>query len=218
MPLTNAYLITSKNLAGLITAMQSAKAPERFNNKFLIDLGFSSSNDRLFIGVLKSLKFIDESGVPIKRYFDFLDQTESARVLAEAVRDAYEDLFAVNTKANELSEEEVKNKLRTLTQGTKSDNVVRLMAATFKALTEQADFGRVGKTKPIEAAANLNSATTEVKDAKNSQIEETKSPVIEKHKQVGLNLRYDIHIHLPESRDVTVYDAIFQALNTHLGK
>jgi hypothetical protein len=217
MPLTNAYLITSKNLGGLISAMQSAKAPERFNNKFLTDLGFSSSNDRLFIGVLKGLKFIDESGVPIKRYFDFLDQTESARVLAEAVRDAYEDLFAVNTKADELSEEDVKNKLRTLTQGSKSDNVVRLMAATFKALSDQADFAQVGQTKAPETAGNSKLAAIEVKGA-NSHSEETKTPFVEKQKHVGLNLRYDIHIHLPESRDVTVYDAIFQALNTHLGK
>jgi hypothetical protein len=68
-----------------------------------------------------------------------LDQTQSARVLAEAVREAYSDLFAVNVKANELSAEEVKNKLRTLTQGQNSDNVIGLMSKTFKALTELAD-------------------------------------------------------------------------------
>lgn len=55
----------------------------------LQNLEFSSTNDRLFIGLLKSLGFTDDSGVPTKRYFDFLDQSQSARILAEAVREAF---------------------------------------------------------------------------------------------------------------------------------
>jgi chromosome segregation and condensation protein ScpB len=76
---------------------------------------------------LKSLAFVDDSGVPTKRYFEFLDQTRSGAVLAEALRETYSDLFAINTKAQDLSLEEVKNKLRTLTQGQNSDNVLGLM-------------------------------------------------------------------------------------------
>lgn len=79
MPLTNAYLMTTKNLEAFLNAIRAAKAPERFNNKFLTQLDFTSSNDRLFIGILKGLGFIDESGVPTKRYYAFLDQTESGR-------------------------------------------------------------------------------------------------------------------------------------------
>lgn len=47
MALTNAYLQTTKNLQSIINSVVSAKAPERFTNKFLEDLGFKSSNDRL---------------------------------------------------------------------------------------------------------------------------------------------------------------------------
>jgi hypothetical protein len=83
--------MTTKNLEAFMNAIRAAKAPERFNNKFLSQLDFTSSNDRLFIGALKGLGFIDESGVPTKRYYAFLDQTESGKVLAEAVREAYED-------------------------------------------------------------------------------------------------------------------------------
>src|SRR5712664_867890 len=90
---------------------------------------------------MKGLGFIDESGVPTKRYYQFLDQSQSGRILAEALREAYEDLFAVNVKANEMTVEEVKNKLRTLTMGQKSENVLNLMANTFKSLSELADWG-----------------------------------------------------------------------------
>jgi Family of unknown function (DUF5343) len=131
MALPSAYLVTTKNLESLLNAIKSAMAPERFNNKFLNQLDFTSSNDRLFIGVFKSLGFIDDSGTPTQRYFQFLDQTQSGRVLAEALREAYADLFAINVRANDLSVEDVKNKFKTLTLGQKSDKVVGLMANTF---------------------------------------------------------------------------------------
>ena len=74
MALTNAYLVTPKNLEAFLNAIRSAKAPERFSNRFLTQLDFSSSNDRLLIGVLKGLGFLDENSAPTQRYYDFLDQ------------------------------------------------------------------------------------------------------------------------------------------------
>jgi Family of unknown function (DUF5343) len=117
MSLTNAYLITTRNLEAFLNALQTAQAPERFTNKFLQDLEFSSSNDRLFIGLLKGLGFIDESGAPQQRYFDFLDQTQARQVLAQAIREAYDDVFRINKDAQDVSEAEIKNKLKTLTKG-----------------------------------------------------------------------------------------------------
>lgn len=210
MALTNAYLVTTKNLEAFLNAVQSAKAPERFSNKFLTQLDFTSSNDRLYIGLFKALGLIDESGVPTKRYYAYLDQGESRKVLAEAIREAYEDLFAVNKKANDLSVEELKNKLKTLTQGKKSENVVGLMAVTFKALCGLADWKH-----PL----------TEKEDKKESKASIEKPDVTgEKHDgskldskaAKGLALHYDIHIHLPESRDPAVFDAIFEAMKKHL--
>lgn len=219
MPLTNAYLVTTKNLETFLNSIQSAKAPERFTNKFLTQLDFSSSNDRLFIGLLKGLGFIDESGAPTRRYFEFLDQTQSKRVLAEAVRDAYGDLFALNKNAQNLSVDEVKNKFRTLTLGQKSDNVVSLMANTFKALAESADW---------EALAPEIAPPTPT-PGENAQISESSSTTVPTPAQLTaekiaprdataspLALHYNIQIHLPESRDPAVFDAIFQALRKHL--
>lgn len=66
----------------------------------------------------------------MKRSFDFLDQTQSARILGEAIKEAYGGLFAINVKAIELSVEDAKNKFRTLTQGQNSDKVLGWMAET----------------------------------------------------------------------------------------
>lgn len=224
MALTNAYLITTKNLEAFLNSLQSAKAPERFTTKFLTQLDFTSSNDRLYIGLLKGLGFIDESGVPTKRYYEFLDQTQSARVLAEAIRDAYSDLFAVNKNAQTLSVDEVKNKLRTLTLGQKSDNVVSLMANTFRALADLADW----EAPSLEAAPKTVSLTTAppvvappLATVQTSAASTAGAPPLLEPPSVDptrhpLQLRYDIQIHLPESRDPAVFDAIFQALRRHL--
>lgn len=210
MALTNAYLVTTKNLDAFLNAVQGAKAPERFNSKFLTQLDFTSSNDRLYISLFKALGFIDESGVPTKRYYAYLDQGESPKILAEAIREAYEDLFAVNKKANDLSVEEVKNKLKTLTQGQKSENVINLMATTFKALCGLADW----KTHLIEKEDKKEAKTLIEKP--DGAVEKHESQKSDSKANKGLSLHYDIHIHLPESRDPAVFDAIFEAMKKHL--
>lgn len=153
MPLPTSYLITTKNLTQFLNSIIAAQVPEKFTNKLLNDLGFSSSNDRLFIGLLKTLGFIEESGAPTQRYYDFIDQTQSKKVLAIAIRDAYKDLFALRKDAQNFTQEEVKNKIKTLTQGQKSPKVLGLMAGTFKALCEYADFGEEPVARPVQQDA-----------------------------------------------------------------
>jgi len=209
MALTNAYLVTTKNLDAFLKSIQSAKAPERFTNKFLAQLDFTSSNDRLFLGVMKALRFIDDSGVPTQRYFDFLDQSQSGRVLAEGIREAYSDLFNINKNAQKLSLDEVKNKFRTLTLGQKSENVISLMANTFKALCDLAVWTAAPTTAPPAAVVE-----EKVEDLSQSPPLQEEPELVKATRP--FELHYDIQIHLPESRDTAVFDAIFSALRKHL--
>ncbi len=201
MTLANSYLITTKNLESFFNAVLSAQAPERFTQKFLENLEFKSTNDRLFIRLLKDLKFLDDSGVPTQKYYDFLDQTQSKRILAEAIEEAYSDLFSVKKDAYNLSAEEVKNKLKTLTQGQKSDKVLKWMANTFDALCDYADWSKTKKEKSKKQEEIIPQ-------------QEIKKELIPNIKMPSLN--YNIQIHLPETRDVAVYDAIFKSLKEHL--
>ena len=210
MPLPSAYLVTTKNLESFFNSLITAKAPDVFTQKFLENLEFKSTNDRLYITLLKSLAFLDANGTPTARYFKFLDQSQSKRVLAEAIQEAYSDLFAINVKANELSSGEVKNKLRTLTQGKNSDNVLNLMANTFRALADYAEWvpegqkktpkkeGDAKKVEPPQLVIEANSKDDDGGDVA-SKLQNTQ-------------LHYNIQIHLPESRDQAVYDAIFKSL------
>lgn len=220
MALTSSYLITTKNLDSFLNSLLTARAPEVFTQKFLESLEFKSTNDRLFIGMLKGLGFLDSTAVPTERYFKFLDQTQSKQILAEAIKEAYEDLFSVNTKANELSQQEVKSKLKTLTQGKPSDKVIGLMASTFRALVEYAEWNTTTDSKLV-TPKKLDDRSVE-KHPKVVKSEEIVSPVEEKEtikksiKTIEHQLHYNIQIHLPESRDQAVYDAIFKSLKSHL--
>ena len=207
MALTNSYLMTTKNLESIINSVINAKAPERFTNKFLEDLGYKSSNDRLIIGVFKGLRLLDDGGQPTQRYYDFLDQTQTKQVLAACIEEAYEDLFNLRKDAQNMTQDEVKNKLRTITQGQKSDKVLGLMATTFRTLCEIAEWDRtINQNAPGNAKSILPEITPQTK---------TINPIV-KDSVSDMNLHYNIQIHLPDTTNMAVYDAIFQSLKKHI--
>src|SRR2546430_11840083 len=108
MPLAESYTFKPKSIPAYFDAILDAQPPERFSIKFLENLGFTSTNDRLFIGILKDLGFLNADGVPQQRYYEFMDRSQARVVLAGAIREAFSDLFAINTKANELPVDDVK--------------------------------------------------------------------------------------------------------------
>lgn len=215
MALTTAYLTVTKNLESILEAIRNAQAPEKFTSRFLIELGFSSTNDRLILGMLKGLGFLDESGAPTDRYFAFLDDTQSDRMLAEGIREAYGDLFRINSNANEMDQADVKQKLKTLTRGAKSDVVLIKMARTFVSLCKLANFkapSATPKPKPPEKKPELKKR--EDTEKKPTSPDDGIEQIIGKKK--SFDLAYNIHIELPSTRDQAVYDAIFRSLKEHI--
>ena len=213
MSLPDSYTQKPGAIAAYFDAVLDAQPPDRFSIKFLENLGFTSTNDRLFIGILKDLGFVNADGVPQQRYFDFMDRSQSRQVVASGIRDAYSDLFAVNTKANQLNATEVKNKLRTLYAGKKTDNVIDRIAATFAALCEYADFTQATQSPP---PTPKEGAEEEKKEAAHHK--KLEAGIQQVGQAISLDsLQYHINIVLPETRDQGVYDAIFRSLRDHLG-
>ncbi|MGQ3298457.1 DUF5343 domain-containing protein [Reyranella sp.] len=205
MALPTSYLTSSKNLESIFDAIRNAKAPEKFTTRFLESLDFKSTSDRLVIGVLKALGFLDAEGRPQERYFRFLDQTQSAAVLGEAIEEAYSDLYQINKQAHTLSKADITNKLKTLSQGQLSEAVLDKISMTFGALAKLADFGK----RPAVAIQSEEQADQSILPNPVS----TASGV--STKTLG-GLHYNIQIILPESRDPKVYDALFRSLREHL--
>lgn len=217
MSLPDSYTLKPGSIPAYFEAMLSAEAPKRFTARFLESLEFTSSTDRLFIGILRDLGFIDQESAPTKRYYEFLDRSQSARVIAQGVREAFSDLFAINKEANTLTTEEVKNKLRTLYQGAKTDNLISRIASTFTALSEYGDFTGI-QPRPPEVTPPTADTPNPPADILQTSDKNLPPPPGAPQKSVGLDsLQYHINIVLPESRDQAVYDAIFKSLRDHLG-
>lgn len=215
MALTTTYLISSKNLEPLLNAVRTARAPEKFTQKFLEDLGFKNTNDRLFIPLLKSLKFLDENGVPLKRYFDFLDDGRWKQVLAEGARDAYEDLFRLNKNAQNLSQPDIIGKLKSLTEGKKSESVIANMARTFSEIVRLADFSESTKVD-VPGNSAKDKGSDEIPQESKHKDENAKDAVHKRHGRLVDGITYRIELVLPSVRDQAVYDAIFRSLKEHL--
>ena len=213
MALPDSYTVKPNSIPAYFEAMLDAEAPERFTQSFLENLEFKSTNDRLFIKILKDLRFLDTDGIPTDRYFEFLDRSRSESVVAEGIREAYADLFAVNTKAHELSSTEVKNKLRTLYKGAKSDSLIDRISSTFVTLCEYADF--TGPARPDKDREVVVEEQDNGEDGERTDAVASPTPT-----RGSLNLgalQYHFNIVLPESRDQAVFDAIFKSLKDHLG-
>lgn len=193
--------MSTKNTAAIFEAMQRAAVPETFSYEFLKQLGFASSGDRPTIPVLKALTFLDQSGAPTALYRKYKDKALAGAAIAEGMRLAYSDVFAVDTEANTKSVAQIAGLFGRLSD--KGESVTAKMASTFKFLSSLADF---------DSAGLGGHAPKSVVSSETATPEQTlESPI-----QLGLSLRHDIHLHLPVSTDVAVYDAIFRSVKANL--
>lgn len=209
MALPTSYMTGSfTKIPQYFDTMLTAKAPDKFTVKFMSDLGFTSSNDRQFVNVLKAIGFLDDSGTPTERYFKFLDQSCSKLMVAEGVREAYADLFALNVNAQTMTKQEVEGKFKTLTNGSKENATIGHMASTFINLCAYADWSgtKASKQKKEETLSNNEQPSKAIEQGFDHN-----GPALK-----GIDLNYDIHIHLPATRDQAVYDALFASLVKHI--
>lgn len=186
----------------------NAQAPEKFTVKFLKDLGFTSSTDIQFINVLKSLGFLDDSGVPTEFYYQLYDRSISKSLIAQGIRRSYADLFALNMNAQNMTREELKGKFKTITAGQKTDSTINQMVSTFMNLCQYADWTE------SPTAAETPAATIRDPEVDLKKPEADESGIHTMGRRFDLN--YNIHIHLPATRDPAVYDALFSSLARHI--
>jgi len=217
MTLPDSYTLKPNAVPAYFDAILDAQPPERFSVKFIENLGFTSTNDRLFIGILKDLGFLSRDGAPQPRYFDFLDRSRSKQVLAEGVREAFAELFGISTRANELEVQEIKNKLRTLYAGRKTNLVMGNIAKTFRALCDYADFSTPLPPKEPAAPQPAWEGKAPAKPDEEPTPATAEKPGASLGKITVSGLQYHINIVLPDTRDQAVYDAIFKSLREHLG-
>lgn len=202
MALSKSYIQNTTNIPKVFEKIKDANPPERLTQRLLSDWGFKSQNDRAFIPLLKSLGFLSDGGNPTDRYRRFRDHSRSKAVMAEALREAYSDVFLISADPKPTDKEAIQGKFKSFHDS--SDNLASMMTKTFYGLLDLADL-------QSSEADQENSKTTPLD---NSDKIENVPPINLKSRNPEFH--YNIQIHLPPTKDQDVYNAIFRSLKEHL--
>lgn len=204
MALPTTYTQEFKRFPEFFNKIRDAQAPEKFTQQLLKDWGYKSHNHRAFIPMLKSLGFLTADGTPTGRYHDYRNHSASRQIMADAIKETYSDIFLIKEKPTTADRPLVEGKFKSFHNA--SDTVANLMTKTFYSLLDLADLNASN-----EAKVNNNADSNEQPVFEKPQNTEGKS---KGHGTVGLH--YNIQIHLPATKDVEVYNAIFKSLKDHL--
>jgi hypothetical protein len=203
MALASAYVLPTNRIPDFFARIRDGQVPERFSHQLLKDWGFTSSNDKAFIPLLKALGFLSGDGKPTQRYSDYRDHSRSKQIMAQALREAYGDIFLIRERPSTSDRAAIEGKFKSFHNA--SDNVASLMTKTFLGLLPLADL--LSKTDPPRPKNKT--------DTKEEHEELEREPVV--HQNVlNTSLHYNIQIHLPATKDVEVYNAIFKSLKEHV--
>lgn len=148
-----------------------------------------------------------EDGKPTQRYNDYRDHSRSKKVLGSALKEAYGDIFLIKAKPTKDDSTAIEGKFKSFHNT--SVNIAGLMTKTFLSLIELADIS--------------DSSVAKTESVKEQSKREVSEPVVEVLTEGNANplaqtlgLRYNIEIHLPPTKDVEVYNAIFKSIKEHL--
>lgn len=206
MALTNAYVQVYGQLSEIFQRISEASAPEKFTTQHLKDWGYTSSNFRAVIPILKALGFLSADGTPTSRYHDYRGGTPR-QIMAEAIKEAYGDLFMIKAKPTTADRDLIEGKFKSAHNA--SPNVAKLMASTFFALLDLADLNTAPQlsmeTKVTEHDVKVSAKQTPMQKEDSLQ-----------HGHGRPSLHYNIQIHLPATKDIEVFNAIFKSLKEHL--
>lgn len=202
MALPQVYTQETKKLTEFFLKIQDALAPPKITLNTLKDWGFKSNNHRVFVHILKAIGFLTVDGSPTEKYLQYRDKSNSRIVMAEVLKEAYSDLFLIKEFPSTSDKDLIEGKFKSMHNV--SDNVASLMTKTFYTLLDLADlnFTKMSKTKVQETVPIQNTPLTS----------ENRSKELTNH----LGLHYNIQIHLPSTKDVEVYNAIFKSIKEHL--
>lgn len=202
MTLTKAYVQVYGQISEFFKTIQQGQAPEQFTQQLLKDLGFRSSNHRAFIPLLKELGFLSAEGIPAERYHEYRSEATAPQIMAEALRETYSEIFVISEYPTDEDRNLIMGKFKSTHNV--SERLSELMTKTFYALLELADLKKKTKPKP---------KVTEIEKDK----EKDEKPVTKPDKEIiPPGLYYNIQIHLPATKDIEVYNAIFKSLKEHI--
>lgn len=198
------YTTTPGRLKETLQAIITAERPPTFNRDFIETvLGVKGGVVTGFPPILKRIGFLNNDNSPTELYGQF--QAESSRSYAAlmGLKNGFAELFKRNAHVDKAEDEKIKDYLIQITGRKRDDAVIFAILGTFNAIRS---FVKGDVSLPPEES----SASGEVSASEPAGLNGLDGG------RGALGLSYHINIVLPETKDVTVFNAIFQSLKANL--
>ena len=102
------YTLVPGSLRKLLTAIPEKPKPQKFTVKILESWGFTSSNERGLLPVLKAVNFLDDNGIPQPTYDAFMLTSSGPVALGAEIKRVYAPLFAATHHPESEQPDELK--------------------------------------------------------------------------------------------------------------
>jgi len=194
------YTTVPNSLRRFLELVPQKPKPPKVNGDTLKVWGLKNSNDQSILRVLKKLDLLSSNGDTAATYAEFMRPDIGASVLGQKIKSVYSKLFENVANPGTASTEELTSFFNIHSGG--GEKTIRFQIDTFKALAAYATFGQSDPLQSSETSLENGSESSGVRTG-------------------GMTLpaiRIDLHIHLPENKSKSDYDAIMESIANHLYK
>lgn len=123
----------------LLRMVRNTTTPGSVTAQHLRSNGFNPIEGPRLVGLLRAIKFLDKDNHPTKHWKEYHSSRSAQKVLAAAVRAAYEPLFTALTEAAARNDEEVAGAVRKLTKF--NEPHIHQTVSSFRTLCSAAGIG-----------------------------------------------------------------------------
>lgn len=206
------YVTATGNVARALKAIATAATPDSVSQNFVKTiLKIPGGSGDQMTSFLKKVGFASPDGSPTDIYRRFRNEATRGSAAASSLKLGYAPLYKRNEFMHELSDKDLKGLILEETGLAADSNVPGLILSCIKAIKQFADFNASATTEAAEDTAVPSGSTNAL-----AQSEHRVMPPHAAAEAVGLSLGYNIHLNLPATTDIAVFNAIFKSLKDNL--
>jgi hypothetical protein len=200
------YTLVTGRFEEFSERLRKTGVPDKATYSWLQSLGYTSSNDRSFIKVLKFLDFASSEGKPKERWMDFRGRNYE-EVMAEAVQESYSELFNIYPDACSKEASELNHFFSS--RSTAGERTIEAKVQTFKVLCQYCDFGALGEESKEKSSTESNKNPS-------SDIAEDVNQAVTNDFHGAPDVHIDVQVHISPDSSPEQIDQIFASMAKHL--
>ncbi len=206
------YVTAVGNVSKALNAIVSAATPDSVSGNFVKTmLKIPGGSGDQMTSFLKKIGFAHPDGSPTEIYKKFRNESTRGLAAAESLKFGYSPLYKRNEFLHELSDKEIKGLILEETGASSDSNVPGLVLSCIKAIRTYADFDAKSEGAGVEESGSMSGPPMPLYEDNGSP-----RPHPGAGGGVGLSVGYNIHLNLPATTDIAVFNAIFKSLKEHL--